>query len=92
LAHTTRDKAKLLNRVRRIRGQIDAIERALDEEHDCAEVLNVLAACRGAMNGLMAEVLEGHIRFHVLRGDESKNSSHLVAAEELIDIVRAYLR
>ena len=59
MAHTTKDKEKLLTRVRRIRGQVDAIERALESEQECAGVLQLMAACRGALNGLMAEVMEG---------------------------------
>src|SRR6266478_8360754 len=65
MAHTTREKAKLLNRVRRIRGQIEAVERALEAEKSCAQVMHLVAAARGAMNGFMAEIVEDHIRFHV---------------------------
>jgi DNA-binding FrmR family transcriptional regulator len=92
MAHTTKDKAKLLSRVRRIRGQVEAIERALDGEHECSSVLQLMAACRGALNGLMAEVLEGHIRFHVLDPKSGKNAPQVEAAEELIDVVRTYLK
>ena len=65
MAHTIREKTKLLNRVRRIRGQIEAVERALEAEKSCAEVMHLVAAARGAMNGFMAEIVEDHIRFHV---------------------------
>jgi DNA-binding FrmR family transcriptional regulator len=92
MAHTTKDKEKLLTRVRRIRGQVDAIERALESEQECAGVLQLMAACRGALNGLMAEVMEGHVRFHVLSPNHDRNSSQAQAAEELIDVVRAYLK
>jgi DNA-binding FrmR family transcriptional regulator len=92
MAHTIRDKTKLLNRVRRIRGQLDALERALGEEAECNEVLQQIAACRGAMNGLMAEVLEGHVRFHVVDPDRKPTSAQAKAAQELIDVVRAYLK
>jgi len=92
MAHTTKDKEKLLTRVRRIRGQVDAIERALDSEQECAGILQLMAACRGALNGLMAEVMEGHIRFHVLSPDSAQTSPQAEAAEELIDVVRAYLK
>jgi DNA-binding FrmR family transcriptional regulator len=92
MAHTTKDKAKLLSRVRRIRGQVEAIERSLDSDQECSSVLQLMAACRGALNGLMAEVMEGHIRFHVLAPGDGKNSPQLKAAEELIDVVRAYLK
>jgi DNA-binding FrmR family transcriptional regulator len=92
MAHTAKDKTKLLDRVRRIRGQVEAIERALDGEQECSSVLQLMAACRGALNGLMAEVMEGHIRFHVLDPKLSQNAPQAEAAEELIDIVRAYLK
>ena len=92
MAHLIRDKKKLLNRVRRIRGQLDAIERDLEREQECAPILQTIAACRGAMNGLMAEVLEGHVRFHVVDPDHEPTSLQAKAAQELIDIIRTYLR
>ena len=66
MAHTAEEKRKLLNRVRRMRGQVDSIERALNQEAECSVILHTISACRGAMDALMAEVIEGHIRFHVL--------------------------
>jgi len=92
MAHTSKDREKLLIRVRRIRGQVEAIERALGEEHECADVLQLVAGCRGALNGLMAELVEGHIWFHVLDPNRGKDSPQAAAAEELIDIVKAYLK
>lgn len=92
MAHTTKDKTKLLSRVRRIRGQVEAIERALDGDQECSSVLQLVAACRGALNGLMSEVMEGHVRFHVLNPRSGKISPQVEAAEELIDIVRSYLK
>jgi FrmR/RcnR family transcriptional regulator, repressor of frmRAB operon len=90
--HTTEDKQKLVLRVRRIRGQIDAIERALVEEKDCGDVLQLITAARGAMNGLMAELLEDHVRFHVLDPARKPTSGQAAAADELIGIVRSYLK
>jgi len=92
VAHTSKDREKLLTHVRRIRGQVDAIERALESEQECAGVLQLIAACRGALNGLMAEVMEGHVRFHVISPNNGKTSPQARAAEELIAIVRAYLK
>ena len=66
MAHTIREKTKLLNRVRRIRGQVEALERALESELGCADVLQLIASVRGAVNGLMGEVMEDHIRLHVV--------------------------
>ena len=65
MTHTIREKSKLLGRVRRIRGQVEAIERALEAEVGCAEVLQIIVSVRGAVNGLMAEVVEDHVRCHV---------------------------
>jgi DNA-binding FrmR family transcriptional regulator len=90
MAHTIQNKTKLLSRVRRIRGQVEAVERALEGGKACGEVLQCIAAARGAMNGLMAEILEGHIRVHVT--DPARESDRVRGADELIDIVRAYLK
>ena len=62
MAHTIRKKKKLIARVRRIAGQIEAVERALETETECADVLQLIASVRGAVNGLMAEVMEDHVR------------------------------
>jgi DNA-binding FrmR family transcriptional regulator len=90
MGHTVRDKAKLLARVRRIKGQCEAIERALESEAACGETLQLIAGARGAMNGLMAEVLEQHLRGHIL--DAPSRHERDTAAGELIDVVRAYLK
>ncbi len=92
MAHTTQDQRKLLNRVRRIRGQVDAIEKALTNEEDCSVVLQTVTACRGAMNGLMAEILEGHIRHHVLDPEARPTTEQQAAAEDVIKLVRTYLK
>ncbi len=92
MAHVIRDKKKLLHRIRRIRGQLDAVEKALNEGHDCSEIMQTIAAARGAINGLMAEVIDGHIRFHVVDPDRNPSSERARAAQELIDVVKTYLR
>jgi DNA-binding FrmR family transcriptional regulator len=92
MAHTSKDKNKLVSRVRRIRGQIEALERAIEQEDGCAEVLQLVAASRGALNGLMSELIEGHIRFHVLPPRHKDDSPQAEAAEEVIDVVRTYLK
>jgi DNA-binding FrmR family transcriptional regulator len=91
MSHEEREQQKLVARVRRIRGQIDAIERSLTQKEHCADVLMLLANIRGGINSLMAEVLEDHIRLHMLSGKkETMDSTEL--AEDLIDLVRAYLK
>ena len=92
MAHIIRDKKKMLNRVRRIRGQVEAIEHAIEREADCSEILHTISACRGAFNSLMAEVLDGHIRFHVMDPDQDPKSEKARATQELIDVLRSYLR
>jgi DNA-binding FrmR family transcriptional regulator len=91
MAHIIQNKKKLLSRISRIRGQINGIERALNEERECGEVLLTLAACRGAMNALMAEILEGHVRLHLLPADAPKQS-RAAAGEELIEVIKRYLK
>ena len=92
MAHTARDKEKLVLRIRRIRGQIEAVERALGTDQDCSDVLQLITAARGALNGLMAELVEDHVRFHVLDPKQKPSSVQALAADELVDIIRAYLR
>lgn len=92
MAHTVNDKKKLLNRVRRIRGQVEAIERNLERDADCAETLHAISACRGAMDALMAEVIEGHIRFHLFDTRRQPTAAQSRAAEDLIDALKTYLR
>jgi DNA-binding FrmR family transcriptional regulator len=90
VSHTTKDKKKLLSRIRRIKGQSEAIERALEEDGECEEILQLVASCRGALNGLMAELIEGHVRFHVLSPELKTLPSQLEAADELISVVKRY--
>jgi DNA-binding FrmR family transcriptional regulator len=92
MAHTTEEKKRLLNRVRRIMGQVAAIERALDQEEECSDVLHNISACRGAMDALMAEVIEGHIRFHILAQDGAATNEQTRAANDLVTALRAYLK
>lgn len=90
MAHTIRDKTKLVARIRRIKGQCEAIERALEEELECGRTLQLIAGARGAMNGLMAEVLERHLVSHVIAAASPRERRG--AASELIDVVRTYLK
>jgi len=92
MSHTINDKKELILRAKRIQGQVEALVRALDEERDCSEVLQLMSAARGAMNSLMAELLEGHIRSHVLNGRQKPTSDQVVAADEVIAMVKSYLK
>ncbi len=89
--HTVREKQKLVNRVRRIRGQVSAVEELLEGDVDCERALHTLAACRGAINALMAEILEDHIRYHVIPPAAAPDAHERLAAEQLVDLVRSYL-
>jgi FrmR/RcnR family transcriptional regulator, repressor of frmRAB operon len=91
MAHTLKERQKLLNRIRRIRGQLDAVERALQQDAGCAAVLQQATACRGALDGLIAEVVEGHIREHVIDPAAPRSDPRARAAEELVEIVHSFL-
>jgi DNA-binding FrmR family transcriptional regulator len=89
--HLDKEKRKLVARIKRIRGQVDSIERSLSSNDNCADVLMLLATVRGGINSLMAEVLEDHIRLHLL-SPERPTAEPQELAEDLIDLVRAYLK
>ena len=92
MSHTIHERQKLLARVRRIRGQVEAVERALETEAGCDKVMHLIAGVRGATSGLMAEVVEDHIRTHLV--DETVHPDALSAegTELLLEVVRTYLR
>lgn len=92
MGHTIQEKTRLLQRVRRLRGQVDAIERALDGDADCAKVMQLTVSVRGAANSLMAELLEDHIRLHVSDPTRDRDRERARGARHLIEVVRAYLR
>lgn len=92
MAHTIQDKKKLLHRVRRIRGQVEAVEKALEAEQDCYAVLQTIAACRGAMNALMCQIVEGHVMHHVHDPRKQLTAEQTRATDALLDVVRTYLK
>ncbi|MEZ5847469.1 MAG: metal/formaldehyde-sensitive transcriptional repressor [Geminicoccaceae bacterium] len=79
MAHTIKHKSRLLARVRRLKGQIEAVERALETEAPCGEVLNLTASIRGALTGLTAELIEDHIREHVSNPDKDQDPARAAA-------------
>jgi DNA-binding FrmR family transcriptional regulator len=89
--HNDKEKQKLVARIKRIRGQVDSIERSLSAEEDCADILMLLANVRGGINSLMAEVMEDHIRHHMMATEKS-SIPPTELAEDLIDLIRAYLK
>jgi len=92
MAHTIKNKAKLIARIRRIKGQVEAVERALEAQIGCSDVLMLVASLRGAVHGLSAEVLEDHIRNHVVDPDSDTDPERAKGAAQLIDVVRTYLK
>ncbi len=91
MPHSPQEKKRVLARVRRIRGQCDALERALQDGADCAPVLQQIAAIRGAVNGLMSEVMEAHVRetFGQSAADEAGRAERVA---EMTALVRSYLK
>lgn len=91
MAHTVRHKKQLIHRVRRIRGQIEAVERALVDGLECTDVLQRITACRGAIDGLLAKVLEDHVRFHIIDQRRHADAEPRDAGKEILDVIRMYL-
>lgn len=92
MTHTVREQQKLLARVRRLRGQIEAIERALEGQAECEQVMHLIAGARGAMAGLMAEVVEDHVRTHLVDTATHPDALNTEAVEQLLEVVRTYLK
>lgn len=92
MTHTVRDKARLLARVRRIRGQVEAVERALDAEVGCARIMHLLASTRAALTGLTAEVIEEHVRTHLVDATKHPEALDPNATDDLVGVIRTYLK
>jgi len=92
VAHEQHNRGRMLARVRKLKGQVESVERALTEDMSCADVLQRIAACRGALGGLMLEVLEGHIREHVVGGSQKQSPEQAEATEDLVQVLRSYLK
>ena len=90
MAHTVRDKTKLLARVKRIQGQTAALEKLLNTGTDCTGILQQIAAVRGAINGLMAAVIEGHLNEHIVQ--EPKLKQREEDLDVVLQIIKSYLK
>ena len=88
MSHLAKEKLELVSRSKKIIGQMESVLRGLEEDAHCAEVLQRLSAARGAINSLMGELMEDHIRNHMPRNSKSSGE----AADDLIEIVRTYLK
>ena len=90
MSHTQHQKKKLIARISRLKGQLDAVERALEAERPCGDILQLLASIRGALNGLTGEVLDDHLHEHVLHAADEKARAE--AVEEISEVLRTYIR
>lgn len=90
MSHTTHQKKKLIARVNRLKGQMEAVERALEAERPCGEILQLLASVRGALTGLTGEVLDDHLHEHVLHAENE--AARADAVGEISEVLRTYLR
>ncbi|MHB1844852.1 MAG: metal/formaldehyde-sensitive transcriptional repressor [Deltaproteobacteria bacterium] len=93
MAHIAGNKKKILDRLSRIQGQLNSVVKAVEgEEEESSRVLLTLAATRGAINGLLGDIIEGHIREHIVDPDDRPGAERSEAAQELIDVVQAYFK
>ena len=88
MAHTARSKKKLISRINRLKGQLEAVSELIEKEEDCYKVMQVLSSCRGALNGLMGDVIEGHIAEHIVQADNKNMATQ--AGAEVIDILKSF--
>jgi DNA-binding FrmR family transcriptional regulator len=88
MSHTSREKLDLVNRTKKVIGQLESVLKGLSGDEQCSEILRRLAAARGAINSLMAELMEDHILNHMPKNSKSAEE----AAEDMIQIVRTYLK
>ena len=92
MSHISKNQTALLARVRRIKGQVEAVERGLISESPCADILNLVASVRGAINGLTVEMIDDHIRTHVANPETDEDPDRAQGAEDLIRVIRTYLK
>jgi DNA-binding FrmR family transcriptional regulator len=92
MSHLSTDSAKLVSRVRRLQGQLDAVARQLEGGADCSEVLHLVASIRGALNGLTLELIEDHVRHHVVDPAHEADPVKAKGASDLLAVLRTYLR
>lgn len=91
MAHLSDSNKKIKSRIRKIKGQLEAVERALEQnESDCFSILQTLSACRGGLNGLLTELIEMHVREHVMDSPHEPKSSQDKSAIELIKLIKTY--
>jgi len=92
MSHLIHNKTKLIARVKRLQGQLEAVQRSLEADAPCGETLNLVASIRGAVNGLTLELIEDHIREHVSNPETDTDPERAKGASDLIGVVRTYLK
>ena len=92
MPHLITDKKKLVARMRRIRGQIESIERAIESDTECQQILETLASVRGALMGVMSALMESHLLNHVLDSNSKLADQHSRVAKEMVRIVKAFTK
>jgi len=90
MSHVQANPKKLLTRVRRIGGQVAALEQSLLSGAECVDVLTQIAAARGAMHGLMLEVLNDHLRAHI--ADEPQQAARTAEIDAVTQLMKTYFR
>jgi DNA-binding FrmR family transcriptional regulator len=91
MAHLATENAKLIARVKRLKGQLEGVERMLTEGEDCFAILQNTAACRGAFNALTKELILSHIEHHLVESDDASDGIR-DTGKEIQSIVRSYLK
>ena len=91
MAHVSDNNSDLIKRIRRLKGQLDGVERMLEEGADCYKVLQSAAACRGAIDGLTKELLLSHVEHHLIESDEATDSIK-EASQETYQIIKSYMK
>lgn len=94
MPHSSAEKKRAIARLRRIRGQVEGLERAINAGTDCGAILQQIAALRGAVNGLMASILDSHLHeeFTQVAVDPKIRKQHQASIEQVIALVRSYFK
>lgn len=90
MSHVFENKKKIVTRLKKIQGQLRAVEQSLEQEKECFLVLQTLSACRGGINSLMGELIEGHVQQHVMKNPDKPTSSKDRAALDLVTLLKTY--
>lgn len=91
MPHTPEEKKRVLSRVRRVKGQAEALELALERGVECGAVLQQIAAIRGAINGLMSQVLESHLR-EQLGQPATSAKQRQDRVDDVVGLLRTYMK